>query len=130
MTLSRTAVLTVGALTVLPLIYLAGFIVLMFGMVFFEAVSSRPQATGFPLGFALLFLVHLAFMLLVFALMVFYVVHLFRTTEVGADKKALWAVVLFLGNMFAMPVYWYLYLWRPIQKGAEGALTDSTHVTG
>jgi type II secretory pathway component PulM len=41
-------------------------------------------------------------------------VDVFQSNRVSADKKALWAVVLFLGNIFAMPVYWYLYLWRPL----------------
>ena len=30
--------------------------------------------------------------------------------------KALWAIVLFLGNIFAMPVYWYLYIWKGSQS--------------
>jgi cytosine/uracil/thiamine/allantoin permease len=51
-------------------------------------------------------------MLAVIALMVFYIVNVFRNDRVDKDKKALWAVVLFMGNMIAMPIYWYLYIWR------------------
>jgi hypothetical protein len=46
------------------------------------------------------------------ALMAFYIVNVFRNDRVDKDKKALWAVVLFMGNMIAMPIYWYLYIWR------------------
>ncbi len=44
-------------------------------------------------------------MALMLGLTVFYIVHVFRTDRVPADKKALWAVVLFLGNLLAMPFY-------------------------
>ncbi|NLG84554.1 MAG: hypothetical protein GX493_08130 [Firmicutes bacterium] len=41
-----------------------------------------------------------------------YIVNVFNTDLVDKDKKALWAVVLFFGNIIAMPIYWYLYIWR------------------
>ena len=48
----------------------------------------------------------------IFVLSVIYIVHVFKTDRVAQDKKALWAVVLFLGNMIAMPFYWYLFIWK------------------
>jgi len=39
-------------------------------------------------------------------LFVIYIVHLFKTDRVPNNKKALWAVVLFLGSMIAMPICW------------------------
>jgi hypothetical protein len=45
-------------------------------------------------------------------LTVFYMVNVFRNDRVDKDKKVLWAVVIFMGNMIAMPIYWYLYIWR------------------
>ena len=50
-------------------------------------------------------------MALIVGLLVFYITHLFRTDSVANDKKALWAIVLFLGNVIAMVVYWFLYIW-------------------
>ena len=58
-------------------------------------------------------------LLLTLALVAFYMVHIFRTDRVEHDKKALWAVVIFLGNMFAMPVYWYLYVWQEPRRGGS-----------
>jgi hypothetical protein len=63
---------------------------------------------------------HLAVMLLIWVLIATYIVYLFKTTHVPADKRALWAVVLFLGNMLAMPFFWYLYVWRPLQPQTVG----------
>ena len=60
---------------------------------------------------------HLLTMLEILVLLVIYIVHVFKTDSVPQDKKALWAVVLFLGNMLAMPVYWYLYIWKEHRQG-------------
>jgi hypothetical protein len=51
-------------------------------------------------------------MLVIAALTVFYIVNVFRNERVVKDQKVLWAVVLFLGNVMAMPIYWYLYIWK------------------
>jgi len=45
-------------------------------------------------------------------MIIIYIIHIFKTEKVPQDKKALWAVVIFLGNMIAMPIYWYLYIWK------------------
>jgi hypothetical protein len=55
-------------------------------------------------------------MLWIFILLGIYVVNVFKNDHVSKDKKALWAVVLFLGNVIAMPVYWYLYIWKEDDK--------------
>lgn len=52
----------------------------------------------------------------IFALVAIYIFYLFRTDVVPQDKKALWAVVLFLGNMISMPIFWYLYIWKKIKE--------------
>ncbi len=48
----------------------------------------------------------------IFGLLVFYIYNLFKNENVKSDQKVLWALVLFMGNMMAMPIYWYLYIWR------------------
>ena len=47
-----------------------------------------------------------------FGLIAIYIYDHFHNDKVDKDKKALWAVVLFFGNIIVMPVYWYLYVWR------------------
>jgi hypothetical protein len=36
----------------------------------------------------------------------------FRNDGLPQDNRTLWVIILFLGNMLAFPVYWWLYL-RP-----------------
>ena len=85
-----------------------------FGMMFFLSFHSpmNDRHQGMPLPIIILFAGQFFTIFFMFALTAFYIVYLFRTDRVPQDKKALWAVVLFLGNTFAFPVFWYLYIWK------------------
>ena len=76
----------------------------------FSNFGAQPQMID-ETQFNMIFKLHLGAMVLTCSLLLFYIVHLFRTEIVANDKKALWAVVLFFGNMIAMIVYWFLYIW-------------------
>ena len=41
-----------------------------------------------------------------------FVIDIFRNAKVKQNQKALWAVVIFFGYIIAMPIYWYLYIWK------------------
>lgn len=107
--------MVIGAVTAWPIVYLClfvGFIVYSFGF----AAPPAEGDSGIPAPFKYLFVLHLLTMLLMFVLMVIYIVHAFRTDLVPQDKKILWVVVLFFGSFLAMPIYWYLYMWRPLEQ--------------
>jgi glucan phosphoethanolaminetransferase (alkaline phosphatase superfamily) len=102
-----------GVFTILPLIYM---------IYFFYTVSSSMSApaTSFDQeSFDQLFKIHFASMLLTLVLLIVYITHLFRNKVVPNDKKALWAVILFLGNVIAMIVYWFLYIWTSSSKSLD-----------
>jgi len=111
MRIPRPLALLIGLLTVWPIIYIVGFMVVVFGAVM--RATSTLQPGLFP-RFDLLMAMHLGTMAVMAWLMVFYLVHVFRNPALG-DKRVLWAVVLFMGSFIAMPVYWFLYVWR--QRG-------------
>jgi len=50
--------------------------------------------------------------------MVFYVVFALRSQRVPQVLKRRWASRLFIGNLFTMPVFWYLFIWkdRPLEQ--------------
>jgi hypothetical protein len=63
-------------------------------------------------------------------LLVIYIRHVFKTDRVPQDKKSLWAVVLLLGSMIAMPIYWYLYIWpESRQKTLEESVRGDSSET-
>lgn len=107
---SRTTTILLGILTVWPFLYFLLFI----GVLFFGFASTSITALDRPSFdiFRLIMPLHLLTMLLMFTLTAVYIIHAFRTDRIAEDKRVLWVVVLFLGNMMAFPIYWYLYLWR------------------
>lgn len=118
MRLSRPVALIVAALTLAPWAYVVFFLV--FAMSQFTPAASPPgQPDQFEEQFATIFRLHLFVMVLMVGLIAFYIVHLFRTDRIPADKKALWAVVLFFAHLMAMPFYWYFYMWPKAGEGSH-----------
>jgi hypothetical protein len=117
MTLSRGAKVLVGAVTLWPIFYMFVFMG-TFAMSFVGAGRYHEPDDWFKW---LMFL-HFGTMVVMLALITFYIVELFRTDRVREDRKALWAVVLFLGNMFSMPIFFWLYIWPDaLPRPQEGA---------
>ncbi len=110
--MSRPLKILLGLASLWPLVYLFLFFGFIFAMVLGMGteLDRGGGAPGRP--FIILFILHGLTMLWIMALLAFYIYDVFNNERVSKDKKALWAVVLFLGNMFAMPVYWYLYIWH------------------
>ena len=107
--MKRSAAILLAITTVLPVVYM---------FYFFSAIGppgAHISVEESRAQFELLWRLHLGTMGLMVALLVVYIVYLFKTEHVPKDKKALWAVVLFMGNVIAMPVFWFLYVWKPLQ---------------
>lgn len=109
MRLNRPLALALALFTVAPAVYFVVFLAFLMPRL---ASLSAGAPEDFLKQFDVAMRLHILNMFLVLALLVFYVVHLFHTVRVPTSKKALWAVVLLLGNLFAMPVYWYFYIWQ------------------
>jgi hypothetical protein len=122
--MQKTSKILLGVATVAPIVLT---IVLVF-VVFATFASTFPSARSgrfvsendFPAVFGTIFTLQVLLWLLTVGLTIFYIVNVFRNDRVAKDKKALWAVVIFLGNMLAMPVYWYLYIWREPEVQVHG----------
>jgi hypothetical protein len=137
--MSKTMKLLLGLVTLWPFAYLILFFLLIFSMILFIGPGQGDPGSGPPRALALIFPLHLLTMLVIAALTVFYIVNVFRNERVVKDQKVLWAVVLFLGNVLAMPIYWYLYIWKeglPAAASTPGQLgsadtsawtTNATH---
>lgn len=110
--MSRGKAIALGIFTAWPILYMALFMCMVFGMMIWMELGRQEGRVESPMIMLLIFPLHFLTMLVMLALMVIYIVHVFKTDRVPQDQKALWAVVLFLGNAIAMPVYWYLYIWR------------------
>ncbi len=107
--MSKTKAIILAVFTAWPFLYIVLFFCAISGTILFSGSTHSPVPSTIMM---IIFPLHLLTMLEIVILMVIYIIHLFKTEKVSQDKKALWAVVLFLGNMIAMPIYWYLYIWK------------------
>lgn len=111
-----------GILTVWPIVYSVSFIIFVFSQIimsFSGSGFSKGGPAGPPAVFFVLFILHFLTMLLTFALIIIYIRDVFRNERVPKEKRVLWTVVLLLGHVAAMPIYWYIYIW-PGQEADGG----------
>ena len=112
---TKGAKIALGVATLWPLGYMVLFIGFTFSFMFYmfgHAIPPKPPANPPPFLLTI-FALHFLTMFWTLALFIVYILHIVRTDRLPADQKALWAVILFLAGMVAMPIYWYLFIWRP-----------------
>ena len=113
MHLSKSTKILLGLATLWPFIYMIFFFAYIFSMILWAPrADAETESSAFPVLFGILMVVHVFTMLWIVGLTIIYMVDVFKNERVEKDYKVLWAVVIFMGNMFAMPIYWYLYIWR------------------
>ena len=100
-----------GIMTVSPVLYMMSFFFLMPIFIYLTA-EDNGSTSGPPIAFLLFFFLNFILIFWAYALAAIYIVNIFRNDRVMPEKKALWAVVVFLGSSIAQIVYWYLYIWR------------------
>ena len=111
----------IGIATLWPPVYFVLFLASI-GLAF-TTVGQSPNRQAFPDVFKFIFPLHCFTMLLSFALMAVYIVHAFKNSRFTQEMRILWVIILFMGNMLAFPVYWWLYL-RPGGTNAGSAPTS------
>lgn len=88
-----------------------------------EDFESEQQVVSpvFPIGFAALFGAHILTIFLIIGLMPLYVVLVVKSDRHDQTMRIIWVVLLCMMGMLAMPVYWYLYIWRepPVKPAGE-----------
>ena len=120
--MEKPAKIILGIVTLWPILYLVVFFAFILSQFFLITQEGTPSFEPFFLIFGLHFLT----MLWIFALLIFYIINVFKNDRIAQDKKTLWAVELFMGNMIAMPIYWYLYIWCEPRKTYEYTSLNTT----
>ena len=105
--MKKSSKILLALVTIWPFVYM----ILFMGVIVSLAVL---QGTDPGIIWAIIIPLHLLTMLWIISRTIFYMVNVFRNDRVNKDMKILWAVVLFMGSIVAMPIYWYLYIWRDV----------------
>ena len=77
-----------------------------------EETSQPAVSPALPIGVAVLFGAHMITILLIMGLMPVYVILAVKSDRLDQTTRIIWIVLLCMMGMLAMPVYWYLYIWR------------------
>lgn len=111
--MKKSSKILLALATIWPFLYMILFMGVAVSLIFL-----RGNEPGFI--WAIIIPLHILTMLWIMGLTVFYMVNVFRNDRVNKDMKVLWAVVLFMGSIIAMPIYWYLYIWRDVTSPSIG----------
>lgn len=111
-------------MTLLPVAYTA----LTTVAVFFQAAkyyfgSISLEASGMETFLSGTFFVQLTYFFSVLSLVLtlVYLIHIIRNPRIASlEIRGLWVVLLLLGNMVTMPVYWFVHIWREEEMGIMG----------
>ena len=77
-----------------------------------EEKNNQAPSTLLGIGFVGLFAAHATTILLIMGLMPLYIILAVKSDRLDQTMRIVWVVLICMLGMFAMPVYWYLYIWR------------------
>lgn len=100
-----------GFCTIVPFLYFIFFFLFIFANIFLMVRNEAFVENEPPNWFFTLFICHFIVIIWIIVLLIIYLINVFRNDRVQEDKKILWVVIIFLGNIIAMIIYWYLYIW-------------------
>jgi len=107
---SKGTRILIGVATLWMPLYMLLFLAFV-GTSFF--LAETPQAAHhMPRMFMFIFPLHCLTMLISMALIAVYIIHAVKSDRLTQEMRIVWILILFMGNMLAFPVYWWIYL-RP-----------------
>ena len=109
--MNKPTKLLLGIITIVPLIYTVFLLIGLFQAFYSLIVPGTAEGFLFQ-HFNSFFIIHLLMMLWNLAQIIFYMIHVLKNDALKNERKALWAVLIFMASVFVMPVYWYLNIWR------------------
>lgn len=74
--------------------------------------NNEPSSSLIGFGFAGIFAAHMLTIFLMLGLMPLYIVLIVKNARLDETMRIVWVVLICMLGMFAMPVYWYLNIWR------------------
>ena len=113
MRLTRTLTFVTGVLTAALLIWIAVLVGYFNPRVWAGAQGGLGQTAEFRALSDLVFWLGVGGGLFAMLLWAFYLFYAQVGDSVPAKARVRWRWILLLASLVAMPVFWYLYMWRP-----------------
>ncbi len=103
--------MTTPSTAALGVISIAPLLVFMILIAWLPGYAAKVQSTGqefTPIFTFAKFYIFTGWLITIGAIVI-----AFNSPHVPQSKRIGWAIALFVFNMFALPVFWYRYIWRP-----------------
>lgn len=83
--------------------------------------SDQPVSPAFPAGMVVIFGAHILTIFLIMGLMPLYIILAVKSDRLDQTMRIIWVLLFCMLGVFAMPAYWYLYVWRkpPVSLGGS-----------
>lgn len=115
--LSRPVKAFLGFLSFLPVVYSICLAII------FIAYLFRTPNIPVLLTRGLLFS-HIAVILLIISLSLYYAQFIFKSGKIPKPMRANWTAFLFVGNVLALPLFWYIHFWNDQTLGKSMVKPD------
>jgi hypothetical protein len=96
----------------LPAAYVAFFMIGWVYTVVLNFVVEGPPVGYFIYHWLVIWKLFLISLISAAGLIVASMIHVVITNRLNPEAKGLWLLLLLIGNVVALPLYWYLNIWR------------------
>lgn len=107
-----------GIATAWPFLYFLLFILFIFLLIALSPGGDPGNLFGVFFGFV--FVIHFLTIFLILGLQIFYIVNAVKSESLTQNMKIVWIIALFFGGFVAMPIYWYINIWKESELESAG----------
>jgi hypothetical protein len=108
--MNRFLAILIGFFTVFPFVSIAAMLYAYFG----TTVYPNGEVES-PVSLPVLIVIVISCLVTIVDVIVLpvpYVMHVFKNGRLNDNQKIVWTSVILVGNILAMPFYWYWYMWK------------------
>jgi heme/copper-type cytochrome/quinol oxidase subunit 2 len=116
--MSKTSKIITGILSVLPLLLMAGYLVMFFSFFFkmftmsFPNPSAPPDPEAFMTPFIGMFAMLFLMVLVTLAMLIYFIIHINNNKKLDNNEKLIWILIIIFVGMIGKPIYWYMKIWK------------------
>ncbi len=115
--MSKSGKVFLGILSILPIILLAVYLILFFGMFYTVLREGQHMDQGdMPPAFVGNIVLIVAFAIIMglvsLGLKVFYIIHAVNNRAIESNERIVWILVFVFAGMIGFPIYWYMRVWK------------------
>lgn len=115
--MNKFSKLFLGILSLWPFLYVVGlFVYFILYSIFITSVADEQSALITSAYISGTLVLNCVTAIEVVILLVIYIIDIFHTTDIEQDKKLYWIIMVLIGNVFVLPVYWFFYILQKKSK--------------